>query len=218
MQGPIYQAIDCKQSSLDNIVELEPPPTLPQPVGEPLSVRASLHHTFTVSEPDTVRIIYDSTSAELLSGGCASHPSLSCHVILWSSLSPTRSLISAMHVCTACHISTRYLQCLASPCRHHQSSLPSTAATALCWSDPWHHAWGCMVPSMCKATTRLLHQAPCGDSGISTHSRISPPAPQPHAAYAAHMRVEVRMLPPRCGHQVVCIACAPTTAAHPWLT
>ena len=68
LQGPIYQRIDTASKILDNIVQiLLPVPPLPF-VTEVPSVRACLRHTFEVQGSRTLEIVYDSTSAEVLSG------------------------------------------------------------------------------------------------------------------------------------------------------
>jgi hypothetical protein len=72
MQGAVYQRIDQKEQTLDNIVELETniPDWLPHP---DWAMRACLRHTFTVTPPACVRVVYDSTSAEVITNGCEGH-------------------------------------------------------------------------------------------------------------------------------------------------
>jgi hypothetical protein len=75
----------CVQMTLDNVVELllnygvPQLPFLPRPEPQPSpGLRLSLHHTYEVTPPNTVRIVFESTSAraigpDFLQVGCASY-------------------------------------------------------------------------------------------------------------------------------------------------
>ena len=67
----MIQRIEAAAGLLDNVVELQLPRLPFTSDSEPQrSLRAVLGHSFTVSDKNSVRIVYEDTSAEPMSGGC----------------------------------------------------------------------------------------------------------------------------------------------------
>eukprot|EP00878_Enallax_costatus_P022275 GHUV01023620.1.p1 GENE.GHUV01023620.1~~GHUV01023620.1.p1 ORF type:complete len:178 (+),score=50.70 GHUV01023620.1:323-856(+) len=71
--GQVYQVIDSDQMLLDNVVELllsygaPQLPFLPKPDPQPTpGVRITLRHTYDISQPNTVTIVFESTKAKTI--------------------------------------------------------------------------------------------------------------------------------------------------------
>jgi hypothetical protein len=76
VQGAVFQRIDQNKSLLDNIVQLESnaPDWLPFQLPN-ISTRVCLRHTFQVTPPANITIVYDSTSAQFFTANrCAARP------------------------------------------------------------------------------------------------------------------------------------------------
>eukprot|EP01025_Chloroclados_australasicus_P065506 TRINITY_DN8925_c0_g4_i3.p3 TRINITY_DN8925_c0_g4~~TRINITY_DN8925_c0_g4_i3.p3 ORF type:complete len:163 (+),score=15.49 TRINITY_DN8925_c0_g4_i3:167-655(+) len=67
--GTVLQVVDNDTGLLDNVVELNLPRAPVPGLSTPATLRACLRHTFSVSGNNTVRIVYDSTKAQLLVNG-----------------------------------------------------------------------------------------------------------------------------------------------------
>jgi hypothetical protein len=81
MQGDIEQKVDASAGIIDNIVTLRfPKPPLMADAQQP-ALRACLRHSYTVTDSDNVKIVYESTTAEPLMGRCGPCTTLALQMV-----------------------------------------------------------------------------------------------------------------------------------------